>query len=132
MVQATGKLRTFDVELREKGQDPRLVATAVSMDVARSMCREMVGPCIHAVVRPCRAGGSESADSKQRYSIWLWNDSRLKWERIRGRQGITLEQAVEWLRARQSELRDRMTLVAPAHLSHPAEMLQDSDKITKS
>ena len=125
MVQATGKLRKFDVELRERGRDPRLVATDVTMDVARSMCREMVGPCIHAVVRPRRSEdkGLEQ-ETQPRYAIWLWNDSQLRWERAKLHQKLTLEQATEWLAARKSALRERMTLVAPAHLSNPAEMLR--------
>lgn len=125
MVKATGKLRKFDVELREKGQNPRVVATDVSMDVARTMCRELVGPCIHAVVRPSQAESPVATlESKQRYTIWLWNDSQLKWERIQGRQGMRLEQAISWLQSSQAELRERMTLVAPAHLSNPADMLR--------
>lgn len=125
MVQATGKLRKFDVELRERGRDPRLVATDVTMDVARSMCREMVGPCIHAVVRPRRLEDRRlDQESQPRYAIWLWNDSRLRWERAKIHQKLTLEQATEWLAERKAALRERMTLVAPAHLSDPAEMLR--------
>lgn len=125
MVQATGKLRKFDVELRERGRDPKLVATDVTMDVARSMCREMVGPCIHAVVRPRRlADRGEACTETPRYAIWLWNDSKLKWERAKIHQKLTLEQATEWLAERKVALQDRMTLVAPAHLSDPAEMLR--------
>lgn len=128
MVQATGKLRKFDVELRERGRDPKLVATDVTMDVARSMCREMVGPCIHAVVRPRRLEDKgEELKTEPRYAIWLWNESKLKWEKAKIHQKLTLEQATEWLAERKSALRDRMTLVAPAHLSDPAEMLRNSN-----
>ena len=125
MVQATGKLRKFDVELRERGRDPRLVATDVTMDVARSMCRELVGPCIHAVVRPRRlTDKTEALASEPRYAIWLWNDSKLQWERAKIHQKMTLEQATAWLSDRRAALRDRMTLVAPAHLANPAEMVR--------
>jgi hypothetical protein len=127
MVQATGKLRKFDVELRERGRDPQLVATDVTMDVARSMCREMVGPTIHAVVRPRRLEDrKETLNGEPRYAIWLWNDAKLAWERAKIHQKLTLEQATEWLSERKAALRDRMTLVAPAHLSDPAEMLRNA------
>ncbi|XZE54472.1 hypothetical protein SH139x_000439 [Planctomycetaceae bacterium SH139] len=124
MVKATGKLRTFDVELRQQGCDPRLVATDVSIDEARSMCRELVGPSAHAVVRPRKDEGTAVAVELPKYSIWLWNDSKLRWERIQRRQEMTLEQATNWLQQCKATLRDRLTLVAPAHLANPAEMLR--------
>jgi hypothetical protein len=128
MVQATGKLRRFDVELRERGRDPKLVATDVTMDVARSMCREMVGPCIHAVVRPRRLEDRVRPPADQpRYAIWLWNERKLTWERAKIHQRLTLQQATEWLAERRAVLSEQMTLVAPAHLSDPAEMLKGTE-----
>ena len=125
MVKATGKLRTFDVELRERGHDPRLVATDVSIDVARSLCRDLVGPMKHAVVRPRGVVAPVQVEAPK-YAIWLWSDDKLRWERVLRRQSMTLEEATEWLRVRRDSLQDRMTLVAPAHLSNPAEMLRNA------
>lgn len=125
MVVATGRLRKFEVELREKGRKPRVVATDVTLDVARSLCREMVGPCIHAVVRrrETEADSDRSPNSCLRYSIWLWNPEKMAWHRIRGRQGMLLEEALEWLKSYRDQLKDQMTMVAPAHLKSPEEML---------
>ncbi len=130
MVVATGRLRRFQVELREKGREPRVVATDVTMDVARSLCREMVGPCIHAVVRRREAGAeSEGLPTPSiRYSIWLWNAEKMLWQRIRGRQGMLMEDALEWLKEHREQLKDQMTMVAPAHLKSPEEMLRGPHK----
>ena len=83
MVQATGKLRKFDVEIRQRGKDPRLVATDVTIDVARSMCKEMVGPQTQAVVRPRPSGSLPTPVQEPLYAIWIWNDSKLRWEKVR-------------------------------------------------
>lgn len=130
MVVATGRLRRFQVELREKGREPRVVATDVTMDVARSLCREMVGPCIHAVVRRREAGlESECQPTPSiRYSIWLWNAEKMLWQRIRGRQGMLMEDALDWLKVHREQLKDQMTMVAPAHLKSPEEMLRGAGK----
>lgn len=124
MVQATGKLRTFDVEIRQRGKDPRLVATDVTIDVARSMCKEMVGPQTQAVVRPRVGGTAAPPVEEQLYAIWIWNDDKLRWEKVSVKQRLTLSQATAWIQSRSASLAKRLTVMAPAHLADPAEMLR--------
>jgi hypothetical protein len=120
MVKPTGKLRTFEVELREAGSDPRVVASDVSMDVARSMCRQLVGPDRRAVVRPRDGQSCNREADAPKYAIWLWNEQRMCWERLIRRQQLSLSEAAAWLQDHADALGDRLTMLAPAHLKRPA------------
>lgn len=118
MVKATGKLRTFDVELRQEGTDPRVLARDVSLEEARSVCQQWVGPSGHAVVKPREERLPVDPDAEPRYAIWLWNESQLRWERLRRHQQFTLREAAAWLEKHSDAMRDRLTLVAPSHLRY--------------
>lgn len=110
----------FSVEIQQAGQKPRIIASDVSLGVARTICRETVQDCVWAAVQ--RVYGPPASESRRNYLVWLWNERRRVWCSVT--IPMTYADAHRWAKDWGNGWMDGIALVWPAWTSEPPQLLK--------